>query len=171
MENVMNEMDDTDAFDDEVAPEAHSPEPQDLVRDKFGNHVDQNTMASVVGLLCLMDQMEPSIEHREFQEIIQLLAREFQLADEQAAHLTEMVNFLLKDKLNVQGFVGRLNKDFSALQRSRILNLVWDVAMADGIVTEKEKQLYGFLREELRLDMLGRSVDGEVVEEADDENE
>jgi uncharacterized tellurite resistance protein B-like protein len=145
--------------------------PEELTQDRFGNQVDQSTMASVAALLCLMDQMEPSIEHREFQEIIQLLAREFMLSDQQAGHLTEVVSFMLRDKLKVESFIQRLNKDFSALQRSRILNLVWDVAMADGIVTQKEKQLYGFLREHLRLDMLGRSEERTPSEEFDDESE
>lgn len=126
----------------------------------------------------LLVEVMRSDEHRSDavrRTVVQALRREFSLSDDEVARLVELAEATSRDAPDLYSFTSQLHKGFDLEQKLRIVELLWQVAYADGSLAEHENHLMrklGALLHISRGDFVaakqrGRAAAG--VTESDDE--
>ena len=97
-------------------------------------------LATAVLLVEVMrSDMNASAAERE--TIVHGLRQKFALADDELAQLVELAERTAESAYDYHRFTSRINKAFSAAQRVRIIELMWQVAYADGHLSAHENHL------------------------------
>ncbi|ATE61819.1 tellurite resistance TerB family protein [Thauera sinica] len=78
---------------------------------------------------------------QERQAVIAALRRRFALADDEVERLLELAEAAAREAPDFYGFTSQLNKGFSAAEKLAIVELLWEVAFADGHLSHYENQL------------------------------
>jgi uncharacterized tellurite resistance protein B-like protein len=69
------------------------------------------------------------------------LVEKFELAADEAARLVELATSTAKEATDLFGFTSRLNEGFSDAQKLRMVELMWAVAYADGVLADHERHV------------------------------
>lgn len=78
---------------------------------------------------------------QEREAAIAALRTRFALADDEVERLFELAEAASRDAPDLYGFTSLLNKGYSAEQKLRIVEQLWEVAFADGQLSHYENQL------------------------------
>lgn len=78
---------------------------------------------------------------REREAVLEALRKKFALADDEVERLFELAQTEAKDATDFHQFTSRINKGFTAGQKLRIVEFLWQVALADGRLDHHENHL------------------------------
>lgn len=71
----------------------------------------------------------------------QALVEKFELDADEAERLVELATSTAKEATDLFGFTTRLNERFSDAQKLRMVELMWAVAYADGVLADHERHV------------------------------
>lgn len=80
-------------------------------------------------------------EESEFDRVLELIEKHFQLAPEDAARLVNAANEEADELTSVHEFTQLLHKHLDEKEKARIVGLLWKVAYADGRLDKYEDSL------------------------------
>lgn len=119
-----------DLFDSLAAPSAPSPAQDE--------HALQ--LACAVLLVEVM-RADPHVQRAEREAVLAGLRRKFPLAPDELERLVELADAKARGANDFFAFTSTLNGRFSHEQKVRIVELMWQVAYADGAIDENENHL------------------------------
>jgi uncharacterized tellurite resistance protein B-like protein len=80
-------------------------------------------------------------EESEFESVLRLIEKHFDLEPEQAAQLVNEAGDVADDLVTIQQFTRRLHEHLDEREKLRIIALLWQVAFADGRLDKYENSL------------------------------
>ena len=119
-----------DLFDSLRAPAAAEPQAEE--------HALQ--LATAVMLVEVM-RADASFEPSERAMVRQALAAKFRLADDEAARLAELAEATAKGATDLYGFTSRIDESFDMPRKIRMIETMWQVAYADGVLSAHERHV------------------------------
>lgn len=120
-----------DLFDSLVPPTAAAA-PQDA------EHALQ--LATAVMLVEVM-RADAEFHADERSAVLAALRTKFRLADDEAARLAELAEAAAKQATDLFGFTSRIDERFGMEQKIAIVEHMWRVALADGVLSAHERHL------------------------------
>ena len=97
-------------------------------------------LATAVMLVEVM-RADTSFEPSERALVRRALGEKFQLADDEAARLAELAEATAKDATDLYAFTSRINERFDMARKIRMIEAMWQVAYADGRLSEHERHV------------------------------
>jgi len=94
------------------------------------------TAALLAEVMRLDGQAEP-----ERRAILEAVRKRFSLADDEAATLVELAEAEARDAVDYYQFTSLINREFTAEQKSHIVELMWQVAYADATLSAHEQHV------------------------------
>lgn len=120
-----------DMFDSIVAPE-HAAPPEQVER--------QLRLASAVLLVEVM-RSDGKVEPAELQAVLGALQTRFSLSKDEADRLVELARQTSRGATDYFTFTSRINDSFSMEQKIRMVENMWKVAYADGVLSAPENHV------------------------------
>lgn len=102
-------------------------------------------------LLLEVTRADFSVDAVEQQTVQRLLQRQFQLHDDQLAELVQDAEQQLKDSVSLYPFTQLINQHYSPAAKAELLEQLWRVAFADGVLDKYEDHLIRTLADLLHL--------------------
>lgn len=97
-------------------------------------------LATAVLLVEVM-RSDAKIGAQERHAVLAALRDKFALADDELERLFELAETRAREATDFYHFTSKINKGFSAEQKLRIVELLWQVALADGHISHHENHL------------------------------
>lgn len=97
-------------------------------------------LATAVLLVEVM-RSDAKIGAQERHAVLAALRDKFALADDELERLFELAETHATEATDFHHFTSKINKGFSAEQKLRIVELLWQVALADGHISHHENHL------------------------------
>jgi len=97
-------------------------------------------LATAVMLVEVM-RADTSFEPSERAVVRRALGEKFQLADDEAARLAELAEATAKDATDLYAFTSHINERFDMARKIRMIEVMWQVAYADGRLSEHERHV------------------------------
>ncbi|MDT3672469.1 MAG: TerB family tellurite resistance protein [Aromatoleum sp.] len=97
-------------------------------------------LATAVLLVEVM-RSDSEVGPRERQAVLAALRTKFGLADDELARLVELAETEATNATDFHRFTSQINKGFSAERKLRIVEFLWQVALADGHLSHHENHL------------------------------
>lgn len=85
--------------------------------------------------------LDGQVDEAERRRIAEVLARHFQLPESEALELFEQASVLAQESVQLVGFARTLKDGFGPDERIQMIEMLWDVAYADGHLHEYEANL------------------------------
>ena len=98
-----------------------------------------------------MAKMDGAFSDTETKQIIHLLKEHYDLSDEHAAALMETSREQLKESIDLWQFTNLINENYTLEEKLEIIEMIWQVAYADGKLEAHEDYLAHKLAKLLRL--------------------
>ena len=106
-----------------------------------GEHsVDELHLAAAV-LLVETARMDDSIGEDERGVIVDLVRARFELSDEAVSSVVELADQVAHDAVELSRFTRRIRDDFDHDERIEMIEMLWRVVYADGVVHDHEANL------------------------------
>lgn len=106
-----------------------------------GEHtVDELHLAAAV-LLVEAARMDDSIGDDERGVIVDLVRARFELSDEAVESVVELADQVARDAVELSRFTRRIREDFDHEERIEMIEMLWRVVYADGVVHDHEANL------------------------------
>lgn len=120
-----------DLFDRLLPPQPGAAPPTDT-------HALQ--LATAVMLVEVM-RADASFHDDERRAVLAALRAKFGLADDEAARLAELAEATAREATDLFSFTSRLNERFEMAQKVAMLEHLWRVALADGVLSAHERHV------------------------------
>ena len=120
-----------DLYDSVLAPAAGGP-----------GHGEEHTLQLATAVL-LVEVMRSDVEidPTERAEVLLTLRDKFKLSDDEAARLVELAHQASRGSSDFFQFTSRINDSFDMEDKIRMVEQLWRVAYADGVLTAHENHL------------------------------
>lgn len=106
-----------------------------------GQHsVDELHLAAAV-LLVEAARMDETIGDDERRVIVGLVQARFDLSDEEVASVVELADQVAEDAVELSRFTSRVRDGFGHEERVEMIEMLWRVVYADGVVHDHEANL------------------------------
>jgi uncharacterized tellurite resistance protein B-like protein len=102
-------------------------------------------------LLLEMARVDGKFSDSERSQIIQTLEDVYDLSEEAVAELIRVTSEKLKDSIDLWHFTNLINRNYSVEEKIRVIEMVWRLAYADGVLEEHEDYLLHKLANLLHL--------------------
>jgi uncharacterized tellurite resistance protein B-like protein len=111
--------------------------------DALGAGGDDNHRLQLATAVLLVEVMraDTSFHPGERETVRAALVEKFKLANDEAASLVELATSTAQEATDLFGFTSRLNEAFSEAQKLRMVELMWQVAYADGRLADHERHV------------------------------
>lgn len=96
---------------------------------------------AAAALLVEQARMDATIEPAEHDRIVELVRWRFKLTEEEAAELVETAQNLTDGPAQWYGLTAKIKSAFNADERIQMIEMLWDVAYADGRLDDMEANL------------------------------
>jgi len=96
---------------------------------------------AAAALLVEQARMDATIEAVEHARIVELVRWRFKLSEEEAADLVEAAESLTDGPAQWYGLTAKIKSAFNADERIQMIEMLWDVAYADGKLDDMEANL------------------------------
>lgn len=106
-----------------------------------GAHDADELQLAAAALLVEAAQMDDRFEERERTKILQLVRDRFALSEDEAASLVETASRRVEDSSQLFGFTRVVNDRFSFEERIELMEMLWQVVYADGVLHDYEANL------------------------------
>jgi len=80
-------------------------------------------------------------EDSEFDRVLKLVERHFDLTAEQAAELVNIADEKAEDLVSLHEFTQRLHNNLNEREKERVIGMLWEIAYADGQLDKYEDSL------------------------------
>ena len=80
-------------------------------------------------------------EDSEFDRVLKLVERHFDLTAEQAAELVNIADEKAEDLVSLHEFTQRLHNNLNEREKERVVGMLWEIAYADGQLDKYEDSL------------------------------
>lgn len=97
-------------------------------------------LATAVMLVEVM-RADPELHDAERVQVLAALREKFGLADDEAARLTELAEDAARRSSDLFAFTDRINRHFDMPRKLRMIELMWGVAYADGVLDAHERHV------------------------------
>lgn len=107
------------------------------------NAVDEEHLLQLATAVMLVEVMraDSSFHAGEREAVLAALRAKFGLDDDEAARLTELAESQVKAASDWFAFTSRINENFEMPQKLRMIEFMWQVAYADGHLSEHERHV------------------------------
>ena len=114
-----------------------------VAQDASGSGGDDDHRLQLATAVLLVEVMraDTSFHTGEREAVQAALVEKFKLADDEAARLVELATSTAQEATDLFGFTSRLNEAFSEAQKLRMVELMWQVAYADGRLADHERHV------------------------------
>lgn len=113
----------------------------EAVADSPGHHsVDDLHLAAAV-LLVETARMDDAIGEDERSMIVELVRNRFDLSDAAVESVVELADQVAHDAVELSRFTRRIRDDFDHEERIEMIEMLWRVVYADGVVHDHEANL------------------------------
>ena len=102
---------------------------------------DDDYRLAAAALLVHAGNIDGAMSEAERQKLHAVVKRRFDLDDADAAALIAEATAAEQEAIDLYAFTARLNRTLDEQGRARIVEMMWQVAFADGAVTEFEDNL------------------------------
>ena len=105
--------------------------------------VDRESALRLATAVLMVDvaRADHVFEESEFDRVLQLIEKHFELTPEHAAELVNAAGDKVDELVSVYEFTEVLHKHLSAEEKARIVGLLWQIAYADGRLDKYEDSL------------------------------
>ena len=104
-------------------------------------HSEEELRLAAAALLVEAARMDESFDDSERERIVELVRWRFDLTDEEASMLVDRAWVTAATAIELDGFAQPIRQAFEAGQRIRLIEMMWDVACADGTLDTMESDL------------------------------
>jgi len=111
----------------------------------------QRIEVAVAVVLLEMAHADKDLADLEKHLVEDLLQHKFQLSDEQVAELLELAEEERRESFDLQQFTSRINEGFSREEKFQVMETLWRIIYADGVLDKYEDALARQLAALLRL--------------------
>jgi uncharacterized tellurite resistance protein B-like protein len=111
----------------------------------------QRVRVATCVLLLEMAHADEEFHHMEELLIRDLLQRKFDLSAECAAELIEFAQQQRQESLDLHQFARQINADFTIEEKVEVMEVVWRIVYADGVLDQHEDYLVRKIATLLRL--------------------
>jgi uncharacterized tellurite resistance protein B-like protein len=109
---------------------------------KHVHHFDDNDYrVAAAALMVHAANIDGSISEAERVKLHELVRQRFELDDADADRLIEEATAIEREAVDLYRFTARLNRSLNEQGRARIVEMLWQIAYADGVVSEFEDNL------------------------------
>lgn len=119
-------------------------------QEKPQNH---DVRIAVCALLLEMANIDGEFNDDERDAILNTLKEEYELDDDMAKEIMEAAASELSESLDLWTFTNMINQNFSEDEKIRVVEMLWKVLYADGILDKHEDYLVRKLNRLLRLNL------------------
>lgn len=102
---------------------------------------DHRLQLATAVLLVEVMRAEPDVKEAERQVVLSALKRKFTLAPDELDRLMELADDKARGANDFFAFTSTLNDRFTHPQKVRVIEYMWQVAYADGVIDENENHL------------------------------
>ena len=113
---------------------------QDDARREALTRFDKVQLATVA-LLVEAAQMDDEFGDEERAKIIELIEGHFELSAEESGALLRAASEKVKESVEIFGFTREIKNAFSPEERIEVMEMLWEVAYADGVLHDLEANL------------------------------
>lgn len=111
----------------------------------------ERIQVATAALLLEMAHADEEFREMEQQIIRDLLQRRFELSEDAAGELMELAQEKRKESLDLFHFAREINRDFTPEEKLEVMEVLWRVVYADGVLDKYEDYLIRKLASLLRL--------------------
>ena len=102
---------------------------------------EENYEAACAALLCEAAYMDGSYDSKEKEIIVKLIKKQFNLNEEEALIIVNSGEQLSQESSQIYGFTRAIKQSWKLENRIKILEMLWEVAYADGVLDPAEDML------------------------------
>jgi len=102
---------------------------------------DDQIKLATAALMYEVAGADNSLDEREQQTIVAALASAFNISQQDSEKLTESARSEASDSISLHAFTSVITKEWPYEERSRVIEMMWDVALADGRLDDHEQHL------------------------------
>lgn len=113
----------------------------DRAPDEDDKHGTDELQLAAAALLVEAAAMDETFDAAERRKILALIERRFTVTPEEAAALIELAEAEIADSAHLYRFTRVVNDQFSPEERIELIEMLWEVAYADGHVHAYESNL------------------------------
>lgn len=102
---------------------------------------EHRLQVATAALLVEIARADFQIENQELEQIAVALKDKFQLSKEEVADLIDLATQEARQAISYYDFTSLINKEFSFDQKVKVIELMWQVAYADGYLQKYEEAM------------------------------
>ena len=106
-----------------------------------GHHEADQLQLAAVALLVEAAQMDDDFEEAEREKIIELVKRRFDLDEKESEELLAAASEKVDQSIEIFGFTRVIDDGFTEDERIELMEMLWEVAYADGTLHDYEANL------------------------------
>lgn len=106
-----------------------------------GKAADSDLRVAACALLLEMSLIDGTLGVTEREKILAILRQEYNLSEEEAESLLQKSRSELDESIDLWQFTNALNQHYSSDEKSRLIEKIWEIAYADGIIDQHEDYL------------------------------
>lgn len=88
-----------------------------------------------------MAQVDGQFDEGERTRILEILEQEYDLSKEVCTELTEIAESQRRDSIDLWNFTNLINENFTEPEKIRVVELLWQIVYADGMLDQHEDYL------------------------------
>jgi len=96
---------------------------------------------ATAALLVEMSRADGTVQEDEQTAIARALSKAFTIDDGKTAELIQLAELAIADATCYHQFTSLINKNFSSLQKTQVVEMLWEVAYADAEMEKYEESL------------------------------
>ena len=100
--------------------------------DTTSAHDDITLEIACAVLLCEVMRADGDFSHDENKKIAELLSKHFNLSNSEVDEIIDKATFLSEHATDFFQFTSKINQHYSIKERMKIVDLLWEMAYADG---------------------------------------
>ena len=104
-------------------------------------HSQSDLHMAAAGLLALAAQMDGSVDEAERDAIVDILARHFEIEQGAARNLLSLGEEYAADSVDLHRFINVLGEHYPHEERVALIEMLWEVVLADGRLDSYEDNL------------------------------
>ncbi|MBW2094404.1 MAG: TerB family tellurite resistance protein [Deltaproteobacteria bacterium] len=106
-----------------------------------GRSLESDLRVAACALLLEMSLIDGNFSETEKEKLLSILRQEYNLSNEEAESLIKRSGEELDESIDLWQFTSALNQHFSVEEKTRLVEKIWEIAYADGIVDQHENYL------------------------------
>jgi len=121
--------------------------------EKGGEPTQKDFKTAVVLLLVVAAIRDEVFVPEELSKICEIATAHLGLSSNEAAHYIEVANFCIEEEETADRIFEKVRDRFTDAQRQKLLGLVREVILSDGLLSSEEDQFLGVVAEYLRVEV------------------